>query len=53
MADTNIEQIDPDAGGVTGWGVERQCGDYDEVVQWATTWKSKTVKASDYHPMTE
>lgn len=46
VADTNIEQIDPDAGGVTGWGVERRCGDYDEVVQWATTWKSKTVKGS-------
>lgn len=50
VADTNIEQIDPDAGGVTGWGVERRCGDYDEVVQWATTWKSKTVKAPDHHP---
>lgn len=49
MADTNIEQIDADAGGVTGWGVERRCGDYDKVVQWVTTWKSKTVKPSDRH----
>lgn len=50
VADTNIEKIDPDAGGVTGWGVERRCGDYDKVRHWATNWRSKTVKASPHHP---
>lgn len=49
MADTNIKQIDPDAGGVAVWGVERRCGDYDDVRHWAMTWRSKTVKASDHH----
>jgi len=38
-ADTNLEVIDWKIGGSTGWGFERQCRNYDEVVAWAEKWR--------------
>lgn len=34
-ADTNLELVDKDLKGVTGWGFERTCRDYDSVKAWA------------------
>lgn len=39
-ADTNLEPVDWSAGGVTGWGIERQCRDYGGIVEWANTWRT-------------
>lgn len=38
-ADTNIEPVNWDLGGVTGWGFERVCGDFDAVKKYAEEWK--------------
>jgi len=38
-ADTNLEVIDWPLGGSTGWGFERQCRDYSEVVAWVEKWR--------------
>lgn len=38
-ADTNLELIDWQLQGSTGWGFERQCRDYDAVVTWAEKWR--------------
>ena len=38
-ADTNLEIIDWQIGGSTGWGFERQCRDYDKIVDWAERWR--------------
>ncbi|SMR45914.1 unnamed protein product [Zymoseptoria tritici ST99CH_1E4] len=35
-ADTNIEPMDKELKGVTGWGYQRTCRDYDAVVAWAS-----------------
>ncbi|KAM3499130.1 hypothetical protein MY10362_007594 [Beauveria mimosiformis] len=34
-SDTSLEPVDPKLGGVTGWGSERLCRDYQQVVAWA------------------
>ncbi|KAJ3474802.1 hypothetical protein NLG97_g9688 [Lecanicillium saksenae] len=34
-SDTSLEPVDPKLGGVTGWGNERVCRDYQQVVAWA------------------
>lgn len=39
-ADTNIEIVDWKYGGVTGWGFERTCRNYDAVVTWAEQWRT-------------
>ena len=38
-ADTNLEVIDWQIGGSTGWGFERHCRDYDNIVDWAERWR--------------
>lgn len=34
-SDTNIEPYDWDLDGISGWGVERACKDYDQVKKYA------------------
>ncbi|TQV91604.1 hypothetical protein IF1G_09670 [Cordyceps javanica] len=34
-SDTSLEPVDPELGGVTGWGSRRVCRDYQQVVAWA------------------
>ncbi|KAM0739608.1 hypothetical protein ACQRIT_004792 [Beauveria bassiana] len=34
-SDTSLEPVDAKLGGVTGWGSERLCRDYQQVVAWA------------------
>lgn len=33
--DANLEPVDEELGGVTGWGVERRCRDYGALGRWA------------------
>jgi hypothetical protein len=33
--DATLEPVDPQLGGVTGWGNARTCRDYSAVVAWA------------------
>ena len=40
MADTNLEPVDRDLGGVTGWEFERTCRDFEKVKAWANRWHS-------------
>ncbi|KAF2466311.1 uncharacterized protein BDR25DRAFT_237348, partial [Lindgomyces ingoldianus] len=37
-ADTNIEPVDSELGGITGWGSERKCRDFGTVFEWAGKW---------------
>ncbi|ORY05913.1 hypothetical protein BCR34DRAFT_490529, partial [Clohesyomyces aquaticus] len=37
-ADTNVEPIKPNLGGITGWGHERRCRDFRSVFEWAGKW---------------
>ncbi|KAF2496999.1 hypothetical protein BU16DRAFT_617031 [Lophium mytilinum] len=39
-ADTNFETVDQEHHTVNGWGSERQCRDYGEVVRWAELWRN-------------
>jgi hypothetical protein len=39
-ADTNLEPIDPDLGGVTGWGFTRKCRDIVRLIGWAQKWRT-------------
>ena len=34
-ADTNLEPVDFELGGVTGWNFERTCRDFRQVKEWA------------------
>jgi len=34
-ADTNLEPVDFELGGVTGWAFERTCRDFEAVKEWA------------------
>jgi hypothetical protein len=38
-ADTNLEPVKEDLGGVTGWGNPRVCRDHEQLVRWAEEWK--------------
>ncbi|KAI1208030.1 uncharacterized protein F4807DRAFT_468906 [Annulohypoxylon truncatum] len=40
-ADTNLESINPDLGGVTGFDSERTCRNYDRVTAWADRWRAR------------
>ncbi|KAI0418349.1 hypothetical protein F5X98DRAFT_337826 [Xylaria grammica] len=40
-ADTNVEPIQADLGGVTGFGSEKTCRDYGRVTAWAETWRAR------------
>ncbi len=39
-ADTNLESVNPVTKVTDGWGSERQCRDYWQVVHWAERWKN-------------
>ncbi|MDI1485618.1 MAG: hypothetical protein OHK93_003807 [Ramalina farinacea] len=39
-ADTNLEPVDFELGGVTGWKFERTCRNFDKVKEWAEEWHS-------------
>jgi hypothetical protein len=39
-ADSNLEPVNDNLGGVTGWGSPRVCRRYDELVEWSTRWKN-------------
>lgn len=43
-ADTNIEPIDETLHGVRGFGVERQCRDFDDVRDWISKWEDGIVQ---------
>lgn len=38
--DTTIEAKDDEKGGVTGFGTEHQCRDWDQLVRWTTEWQT-------------
>ncbi|MCJ1326859.1 hypothetical protein MMC10_003525 [Thelotrema lepadinum] len=40
MADTNLEPVDMEVMGATGWGFQRTCRDFDGLRTWAAEWKS-------------
>ncbi|KAH6628098.1 hypothetical protein F5144DRAFT_594191 [Chaetomium tenue] len=39
-ADTNLEPIDSDLNGVTGWGFPRKCRDIVRLIGWAQKWRT-------------
>lgn len=39
-ADTNLEPVDFDLGGVTGWRFEKTCRNFEAVKGWAEEWRS-------------
>ncbi len=39
-ADTNLEPIDGDLGGVTGFGFSRKCRDIVRIMAWADEWRT-------------
>ncbi|PQE23634.1 Tat pathway signal sequence protein [Rutstroemia sp. NJR-2017a BVV2] len=39
-ADTNLEPIDPELGGVTGFGNPRKCRDIIALIKWTDKWRS-------------
>ncbi|KAL8729370.1 MAG: hypothetical protein Q9166_004763 [cf. Caloplaca sp. 2 TL-2023] len=38
--DTTVEVKDPEIGGVTGFGTEHQCKDWEELMRWTREWES-------------
>jgi hypothetical protein len=38
--DSNLEPVDFELGGVTGWGSERVCRDFAGLMEWAEEWKA-------------
>lgn len=43
-SDTTLEPLDPELGGVTGWGVMRKCRDYQTVINWAEAHRASNEK---------
>lgn len=39
-ADSNLEPVVPELGGITGWGNTRMCRDFGQLAEWATRWKA-------------
>lgn len=48
-ADTNLEPVVADIGGVTGFGSERKCRDYSRVTAWADEWTAKGESSLQVH----
>ncbi|KAF2799681.1 hypothetical protein K505DRAFT_294208 [Melanomma pulvis-pyrius CBS 109.77] len=46
-ADTNIEPVNADLGGITGWGGERKCRDFQSVFEWAGRWAYVDADSDD------
>lgn len=38
-ADTTVEVVDQKVRGVSGFGIEHQCGDWDQLMQWTIEWQ--------------
>ena len=38
--DLTIEVKDPEIGGVTGFGTQHQCRDWEELINWTSKWQS-------------
>ncbi len=38
--DTTIELKDEEVGGVTGFGTEHQCKDWEQLIQWTKKWQT-------------
>ena len=38
--DLTVEVKDPEVGGVTGFGTEHQCRDWEELMRWTREWQS-------------
>ncbi|OAA52901.1 hypothetical protein ISF_09179 [Cordyceps fumosorosea ARSEF 2679] len=49
-SDTSLEPVDPDLGGVTGWGSERVCRDYRQVVAWAEDHRVSNLRGFQQTP---
>ncbi|KAL3462907.1 hypothetical protein BJX64DRAFT_287886 [Aspergillus heterothallicus] len=45
-ADTNLEVLEPDADGTSGWGQPRVCRDYQQVFEWASKWPNPKALGS-------
>ena len=43
-ADSTLEPVIPELGGVTGWGFPRVCRDYEELKQWAEKWRVNNLR---------
>lgn len=43
-ADLTLEPIDPELGGVTGWGVKRTCRDWAKLKSWAEDRRASNAK---------
>ena len=39
-ADTNLEPVNFELGGATGWGYQRTCRNFDAVKEWSEKWRS-------------
>lgn len=39
-ADSNLESVDFELGGVTGWSFQRTCRNFDHIKDWAEQWRS-------------
>ena len=42
-ADTNLEPVNMELGGVTGWKYERTCRNFAHVKEWAEKWRKENV----------
>ena len=40
QADTTIEIVDETVGGVTGFGTQHQCKDWDQLIDWLGNWQA-------------
>ncbi|KAI1424882.1 hypothetical protein F5Y12DRAFT_749652 [Xylaria sp. FL1777] len=47
-ADTNLEPIQADLAGVTGFGSEKNCRDYGRVTAWADIWRPEAGMSSEH-----
>ncbi|KAI1630921.1 hypothetical protein F4809DRAFT_654420 [Biscogniauxia mediterranea] len=50
-ADTTLEPVDPELGGVTGWGNSRICHNYSELVGWAEEHRVNNLRGFLESPM--
>ncbi|KAI0448093.1 hypothetical protein F4803DRAFT_496473 [Xylaria telfairii] len=43
-ADTNLEPVRKDLGGVTGFGSEHKCRDFDKLKDWVGMWTPESAR---------
>ncbi|KAF2190338.1 hypothetical protein K469DRAFT_699959 [Zopfia rhizophila CBS 207.26] len=46
-ADSNLEPVNSELGGITGWGNTRVCRDFRQLAEWATKWKDGDNQGAD------